>query len=630
MTPPSGRADGGESTPRAVPDREAVPARALADDSGARGDRLRAPAAPSGPRPSPLETPAAPRISAGQFSDAGRKPTNQDFHAVCVPAQPQLAAKGIAVAIADGISSSDVSQVASRCAVTAFLADYYCTPESWSVKTSAERVLRATNSWLESQTRRGPHRYERDRGHVCTFSALVIKGRTAHLFHVGDARIYRVRGRDIEQLTNDHRVWIGDGQSYLGRALGVNSQLEIDYQALAVDPGDVFVLATDGVHEHVGDAAIAEAVAAHTDDLDDAARHVAGLAHAHGSQDNLTVQVVRIESLPDADAGEHRRHLAELPFPPMLEPRMAFDGYRIVRELHASNRSHIHLALDEATNETVAIKTPSIDLRGNPAYLESFLLEEWIARRIDSPNVLKPCAPTRARSYLYVCFEFVEGQTLAQWMLDHPRPTLEAVRGIVEQIAKGLRAFHRLEMVHRDVRPHNVMIDRTGTVRIIDFGSTRVAGISEGGAPSEPAAAGTAQYAAPECLLGESGSPRSDLFSLGVIAYQMLTGRLPYGAGMARARSRADQNKLAYRSALEHNRELPVWIDGVLRKALHVDPLRRYADPAEFVHDLRHPDQEFLQRSRPPLIERNPLAFWQGVSLVLLVVVIALLAFRPA
>src|SRR6185503_18814587 len=122
---------------------------------------------------------------------------------------------------------------------------------------------------------------------------------------------------------------------------------------------------------------------------------------------------------------------------------------------------------------------------------------------------------------------------LSQWMRDNPKPDLETVRGIVEQIAKGLQAFHRMEMLHQDIRPDNIMIDKTGTAKIIDFGATKVAGAVEASPPGHDDILGTAQYTAPEYFLGESGSPRSDQFSLGVIAYQMLTGKLPYGAQVA-------------------------------------------------------------------------------------------------
>ena len=151
------------------------------------------------------------KISVGQHSDKGRKETNQDFHGVLIPDEPLLSLKGIAIVLADGISSSNVSRVAAESAVKGFLTDYYCTSESWSVRTSAQRVLEATNSWLHSQTRRSQYSYDRDRGYVCTLSAMVIKSTTGHIFHVGDSRIYRLSGNSLEQLTNDHRVVISLG-----------------------------------------------------------------------------------------------------------------------------------------------------------------------------------------------------------------------------------------------------------------------------------------------------------------------------------------------------------------------------------------------------------------------------------
>jgi len=515
-------------------------------------------------------------ISLGQHSDRGRKPANQDFHGACVPADAQLASKGIAIALADGISSSEVSHVASETAVASFLSDYFCTSDAWSVKQSAQRVLVAINSWLHAQTRHSPHRYDRDRGYVCTFSALVLKSASAHLFHVGDARIYRLRDGDLEQLTEDHRVRVSADTSYLGRALGIDRHLEIDYRTLPLVVGDLFLLATDGVYEHIGARDVAQLVAEHGDDLDVAARRIVEQALANGSDDNLTAQLVRIDSLPEQAADDVQRQLGELALPPLLEPRMQFDGYRIVRELHVSSRSHVHLAVDEASGATVVLKTPSLDLRGDPAYLERFLLEEWIARRLDNPHVVKACPPPRQRRYLYTVSEFIDGQTLTQWMLDHPQPDLETVRGIVEQIARGLRAFHRLEMLHQDLRTQNLMIDATGTLKIIDFGSTRVAGLAERNAPgTQDNLLGTAAYTAPEYFLGEAGTPRSDQYSLAVIAYQLLSGRLPYGADVARARTTAAQKRLCYQPLRHAQRDIPAWIDEVLGKALHPDPSRR-------------------------------------------------------
>ena len=442
--------------------------------------------------------------------------------------------------LADGISSSNVSRIAAESAVKGFLTDYYCTSESWSVRTSAQRVLEATNSWLHSQTRRSQYSYDKDRGYVCTLSAIVLKSTTAHLFHVGDSRIYRVSGNSLEQLTNDHRVIISSEQSYLGRALGVNPQIEIDY---------LMSQGREGRHLRAGRPTASTSMSATAISRERSRTMPTIWTRRRRPSSNWplssaarTISPSRSSAsrnCPKARASEVFGQPRELPLPPLLEARQVFDGYRIVRELHGSSRSHIYLAVDIESEDVVTIKIPSIDLRDDPEYLKRFMMEEWVARRIDSPHVLKPCLPSRKRNFLYVVTEYIDGQTLTQWMIDNPKPTLETVRGIVEQIAKGLRAFHRKEMLHQDMRPDNIMIDKTGTVKIIDFGSTKITGVVEA-APSgnRNDILGTAQYTAPEYFLGEAVSSRSDLFSLGVITYQMLTGKLPYGAAAAKARTR--------------------------------------------------------------------------------------------
>jgi serine/threonine protein kinase/serine/threonine protein phosphatase PrpC len=568
------------------------------------------------------------QVSIGQHSDKGKKPINQDFHGAYIPKEPQLTTKGIALALADGISSSDVSQVASESAVTGFLDDYYCTSEAWSVHKSAQQIILAMNSWLHAQTKQSRYCYEaKDRGYVCTFSALILKSTTAYLFHVGDTRIYHLHNSSLEQLTEDHRVPVSQDKSYLSRALGIDLHLEIDHQSIPLAENDIFILATDGIYEFVSGSLITQTIEEHNTDLDKAAEVILNHALEQGSDDNLTIQIVRIDKLPLQEAKEVYQQLTSLPFPPELEARTEFDGYEVVRKIHASSRSHVYLVKDAESQEPAIIKTPSIDLRGDAAYLERFLLEEWISRRINNPHVLKPCPQNRAHNYLYVATEYIDGQTLTQWMVDHPKPNMEEVRNIVEQIAKGLQAFHRLEMLHQDLRPENIMIDKTGTVKIIDFGATHVAGILEITNPIlQQNILGTAQYTAPEYFLGEPGTSRSDMYSLAVITYQMLSGRFPYGTEVAKSRTKNAQKKLVYQSVLDDDREIPMWVDDAIRKAMRPDPYKRYDEITEFVFDLRHPNQKFLNKTRPPLIERSPILFWKSVSFILALIIVFLLA----
>lgn len=567
------------------------------------------------------------KVTAGQHSDKGRKPLNQDFHGLCLPQGAQREMKGIAVALADGISSSDVSHIASETAVKSFLQDYYCTSEAWSVKQAGQRVISACNSWLYSQSQQSQYRDDVNRGYVCTLSALVIKSTSAHIFHLGDSRIYRLNAQGIEQLTKDHRLWVSQDKSYLSRALGIALHCELDYLSLAVNVGDVFILVTDGIYEHITPSCFTKALEIYPNDLNQAAQFIAERALEQGSEDNLSVQLIRLDELPARQLNEVQQQLESLPFAPVLEARAKFDGYVILRELHASSRSHVYLAEDCGAKERLIIKTPSMDLRGDPNYLERFFTEEWIARRLNSAFLLKAGMQERKRSYLYTVFEYIEGQTLAQWIVDHPKAKIEEVRNIIEQVARGLQAMHRMEIFHQDLKPDNIMIDASATVKIIDFGAASVAGLLEQGCEGQGnPLLGTMLYTAPELFLGDNSSVRSELYALGCICYFMLSGRFPYGTQVSKARTLSAQRHLEYCSVLDKDSEIPLWMDDALRKAVHPLPERRYQEISEFIHDLRHPNKQFLHKTRAPLMERNPVVFWQAMSFGLAIAIVLILS----
>lgn len=561
-----------------------------------------------------------PAISVGQHSTAGRKDRNDDSYGVLIPEPVLLETKGIAMAIADGMSSSEAAKEASETCVRSFLTDYFATHQSWTVKTSVERVLSAVNRWLHSQSEA---HYDSGRGMVSTFSGIVLKSSLAHIFHAGDSRIYLIRDGAIERLTNDHRVRVSGKQEYLSRAFGISRDLAVDYRTLPIERGDILLFTTDGVHDFLRDGQMANIVRAEPNDLDGAAARIVAAAFANNSNDNLTCQIVRIDDPGATDQKALQQRLSALPFPPEISPGSTFEGYKIVRELHLSNRTQVYLAEDQETHERVVIKTPSVNFEDDATYIEMFTREEWVGQLVSSPHVLKVLAPKRLRKSLYYVTEYFEGQTLRQWMLDHPDRDLEAVRGIVEQIVKGLRVFHRKEILHRDLKPENILIDRSGLVKIIDFGSSRVAGIEEIASPvGRPVLLGTEGYTAPEYHRDVQPTTRSDIYSLGVIAYELLTGQLPYGRGFT---TRRDVDRLAYIPATQLNPNVPRWVDAALAKAVHKDPLQRTEVLSALVEDLRKPNTALITNRAVPLIERNPIAFWKVVSLVLAVVNLCLL-----
>ncbi|MFI3189239.1 protein kinase [Crenothrix sp. D3] len=555
-------------------------------------------------------------ISIGYATDKGIKADNEDFFGSLIPKEPQLTYKGIVAAIADGMSGSDAGKQASQCCVSSFLADYYSTPDSWSVKHAGQKILSATNSWLYSQ---GQVRYQSAKGMVSTLSILVLKSTTASIFHIGDSRIYRLRQGGLEQLTRDHRVWVSKDKNYLNRAMGIEPRLEVDYQTFALEVGDVFIMTTDGIHDFMDEKAL-KTLLQNGDNLTQQAATILQKASDNHSDDNLTCQLIRIDELPEVKEDEIIRHHINLPFPPPLEVGMMLDGYRIEEELHASKRTQIYKAIDTFSGIPVILKAPSVLYDDDTHYIEHFLHEEWAGKRINHDNVLKVLNTPRKKTSLYYVTEFIDGRTLRQWMSDNPKPAIKTVIRIIEQIAKGLRAFHRMEMLHQDLKPENIMFDSNGTVKIIDFGSVKIAGISEIAPLVDDNLLGTLNYTAPEYHTGQSGTVKSDLFSLGVIAYEMLNSALPFGQEMPEKPTALKLQKLSYIPSLYCNNMIPIWMDGALRKATAINPQHRYDSLSEFLYDLNTPNPAFLKGEQfVPLIHRNPLCFWKSLSMLLMV-----------
>ncbi len=565
------------------------------------------------------------KVSLGQASDRGVKERNEDFFGALIPEGEALEAKGIACVLADGMGSCELAAEASEECVKAFLSDYYSTPDTWSVKQSGGKVLTAINNWLLSQGRN-----DTAQGMVTTFDALVLKSTTAHIFHVGDARVQRLRGQDFECLTHDHRVRVSRERDYLSRAMGIDSILDIDYRTVSLQPGDLYLMTTDGVHDFVPAEQLKALLGQEFPSLDAMAEAIVQRALERGSQDNVTAQIVRIDALPPQDANEVFKRLAKLPFPPHLGPGMTMDGYEILEEIHASTTSQLYRVRDIESGEELVMKTPSVNFEDDPAYIERFYMEEWVGKRIDSPLVVGIRNAERPRNFLYYVMERVEGITLRQWMERNPDPDIDEVVELVEKIIAGVRVFHRLEMLHRDLKPENIIITPSQGIRIIDFGSVKIGGIEEISTPVERVdLLGTKNYTAPEYLLGSSGDTRSDLFSVGVMAYEMLTGHLPYGDRLTRDLSWKSLGRIPYESAIRHNPMLPLWMDGALEKAVRLDARQRYEHFSEFLFDLKNPNPLFMNRRAQPLMERSPLRAWQliaGLSVALNLVLLYLLS----
>ncbi|MBK1833332.1 bifunctional protein-serine/threonine kinase/phosphatase [Roseibacillus ishigakijimensis] len=552
-------------------------------------------------------------IRHGQASETGPKDRNEDCLGLRHPKDARLATKGIAAVIADGVSAAHAAKEASEAAVLGFLNDYYETPEPWEVKTAGQRVLGALNRWLFSQ---GLAHASAEKGCLCTFTALILKSHTGHFFHLGDSRLYRLRKGQLEQLTRDHATANGTGGFHLTRALGLDENPQIDYRSFSLEEGDRFLLSTDGIHEELAPGEIRELL---DKNADPQAACEALVAAAQDSPDNRSCLVVAIDQLPDRDKDEVFRRLSQLPFPPDLEPGEELDGYRVQRLLVASKNTQLYLVKEIASGRELVMKTPSITFRDDPSYLERFALEEWIGLRTRHENLVRVIPPSQVRTRCYYLLEHLPGMTLTRWIEANPKAQLADIVPIVSQLISGTRALHRRDTLHQDLKPDNVIVLPGPVVKIIDYGSCRIAGISEIASPFERhSALGTVDFSAPEYRYGARPGTRSDLFSIAAITYFLVTrGQHPFGKNWENAQALRDFIKLPYQSATRHNPMVPLWFDAALRKALSPTAEARQESMSEFLANLRQPDYTLLAREDLPFIERNPLLFWKLTSALL-------------
>ena len=556
------------------------------------------------------------KVSIGQYSTAGVKQQHQDFHGVYLPEGHMLKQKGIACVIADGIGSSNVSHLAAETAVGSFLSDYYSTSDAWSTQTSAERVIRATNSWLYAQTQQSQGRFDKDRGYVCTLSALILKQQQAHVFHVGDSRIYRIRDHEIELLTHDHRVWLSSREHYLSRALGADYRIEIDYRNIELKEKDIFLLMTDGVYEFVTDQQLLDLILVDAD-LNQLAKAFVEKALEQGSDDNLSLQVIHVEQLPELNQFHIQQDYV---FPQQLSKGEVFEGYVIDKILHQNHRSCLYLAHD-TQQQPLVIKTLGVDLQQDKNAVEQFQLEDWVSKRLKHDNLMQCYPHNTEKKYLFQCYEYLQGETLAQWLHRQEKPlNLDEILPILQQTALALNAMHRLEMLHQDIRPKNIMVinaENAMKIKLIDYGSTAVRGLVEINPKNANRALGTLAFMAPEYFIDHSPSVHSDQFSLAVMAYYLFTKQLPYGTDLARCNSLKQMKKVQYHSIRKYRPDLPIWLDKILGQALSIEPIHRFEALSELIHNLMHPSKELLNSKPPAIIERDPLRFWQMSCAVL-------------
>jgi len=556
-----------------------------------------------------VERVAGVRASVGFASETGPRKRNEDFAGAVFGAELPEPRREVVAAIADGIGGAKGGRVAAESAVRGFLDGFCDLPETMEVRRAAAKVLDALNGWIHSQGRHDPELA----GMGCTFTALVLRGRVAHVLHVGDTRAYRLRGDRLTCLTNDHVRQSGTGRSgILYRALGVEAEVRLDYASQPVAQHDRFLLCSDGVHGFLTDESIAD-ILRERSAPGDTARALVAAALQSDSTDNCTALVLDVVGLPAAESADIGAAIMQLPLSPVPPGGETIDGFVLKAPLSDGRYTRLFVAVDEVEGGEVALKFPKPQVAAVATYRAAFVREAWVGARVNSPWVGRIIElPPGRQTCLYTVMPLYQGELLETRLARRPSLGLEEGRNIAIKLARAAAALHRAGIIHRDIKPDNVILESDGSLKLIDLGVVRISGLEDFPPEDIP---GTPGYMAPEMFAGEPGTEATDLYALGVTMFRAFTGEFPYGNPDATSPPRRDRPKEL--SALRP--DLPAWLQAALGRAIAVDPSERFRDLSEFAVEMEAgPARAPVAVRRPrTLYERAPLQFWQGVAALL-------------
>lgn len=598
-------------------------------------------------------------IFLGHATRPGPRPANEDFVAAAMPEGAERAAKGVLLAIADGVGGHAHGREAAEYTVRSLLADYFSTAHTWSVEKSLGTVLGAANRWLLAQSARSAE----TAGMATTLTALVLRGRRWHLAHVGDSRAYLWRDGALLRLSEDHTWPHPELNNVLRRAVGLESRLLVDHDDGELAVGDVFVLLTDGVWNALGDAEIAALLArragaekgraaggaaarktatggAEVDgteaglDPQAAADALVDAAVRAGGNDNASALVARVRSLPADNLHDRLAAGRRLPLPPRLAEGDTLDGLRVEAVLHVSRLTVLYRVcrIEDGTAAFAACAAPASaraastssqtapipagaprDANAAPCWVLKTLLpahehdedarralvrEEWLARRVPAQG-FPQVADWPARAHLYYLMSWHEGESLKALLARGERLRPHEVAELGARMLRLVGVLHRLGIVHRDIKPDNLHLGRDGVLRLLDLGVAA----SEAEDLREINNPGTPSYMAPELFAGTPASEASDLYACGVTLYELLTRKFPYGEVEPFQHPRFGEPVPPTR----HRPDTPAWLEAVLLKACARTPDARFETAEAFRLALeRGAWQPLAVPRRTPLLERRP------------------------
>ncbi|HXD73801.1 MAG TPA: protein kinase [Vicinamibacterales bacterium] len=583
------------------------------------------------------------KITYGELSSTGPvRPHNEDYVAYWEPETDQArTTRGAVALLADGVGGQGFGEIASRLAIDTALKVFQEADPSTTDNQLLWRMFNAANLAVYDA---GMAQGGTDRM-ATTLTVSLFRRNEVAVGHVGDSRSYLVRQGTIKQLTADHayvamQVKMGliskqdamtsELRGLLTRSIGANPTVQVDYAREVLRNGDIVVQCSDGLHGCVTENEIRDYVSRMPPVS--ACEQLSQLATKRGSEDNISVQVLRVDNVQRV--GYYRgavAYYAPVSKPASDEPQVGqvFDErFEIIDIISRSGMSSVYKATDLKSGTLVALKVPHLKLESDPAFFSRFEREEEIGRQLNHPGIIRiiPVDPG-ARSRPYLVMEYLQGQTLDEVMqVTSPMPEKDALQ-IASRLCDALDYMHTHDVIHRDLKPQNVMLCNDGSLRIMDFGIAKAASskrITFGGfSPT----LGTPDYMAPEQVKGQRGDQRTDIYSLGAILYEMLTGRLPFEGPNAYAvmNARLVGDPAAPRV---QNPSIRPEVEEIVLHSMARNPEDRYASAAAFKADLDRPEHVHVtgraSRLQVPVMAKRT---WRIVRIALLTALVPIALF---
>jgi serine/threonine-protein kinase len=534
------------------------------------------------------------KVRCHQLSNPGPvRDHNEDFIAYWEPDDFSLSQRmGSIALLADGVGGEGNGDIASRLAAETAL-DVF---RQANGETALRDVVRAMFDAAAAQVFQTAQKKGRM---ATTLIASIFRQDKVTVAHVGDSRGYLIRAGKIRRLTTDHsytalqvklglllerKAMTSPHRSTLTRSIGYEPICHYDIATESLIKGDMILQCSDGLYGSLLDEEILDAVIKYHPG--EACKRLIALAEKRQASDNVSLQIIHVWAVdgspgPNPNAGTTRGSGVggELGVGSVLDGR-----FEITDVIAKSGMASLFRGMDRKTGSAVALKVPYLQIESDPAGFDRFKREEEIGLQLNHPFILK-IIPVEKKSRPYIASEYLEGQTLSELLKNvRPLPEPDSVK-IASRVCEALEYMHSHGVVHRDLKPQNIMLCNDGSIRIMDFGIARSQASRRLTFVGFTPAMGTPDYMAPEQVRGSRGDQRTDIYALGAILYEMSTGETPFGGDSAYVimNARVTGDPVAPRKV---NPKLTPVLEEIILHAMERDPKRRYQSAAEMKAEL--------------------------------------------